>query len=63
MLSSLQEPDLQRIVERKIEGFSNAKIARQLQVTERTVERKLERIRRRWQATLDVDESPPDPNT
>jgi DNA-directed RNA polymerase specialized sigma24 family protein len=59
----LQEPDLQLIVERKIEGFSNAEIARQLQVTERTVERKLERIRRRWQATLDADKPGPNSST
>ncbi len=58
MLSSLSEPDLQQIVERKIEGFTSAEIARQLNVTERTVERKLERIRRRWQAMLDADEPP-----
>jgi RNA polymerase sigma factor (sigma-70 family) len=58
MLSSLQEPDLQQIVERKIEGFTSAEIARQLNVTERTVERKLERIRRRWQAMIEPDEPP-----
>ena len=36
------------IVVRKLEGFSNREISEELQCTERTVERKLEKIRNSW---------------
>ena len=40
---------LQQIVIWKMEGYTNAQIAADMDVTERTVERKLERIRKIWE--------------
>jgi DNA-directed RNA polymerase specialized sigma24 family protein len=42
---ALREPELRQIAQRKLEGCSNEEIARELQCTVRTVERKLGRIR------------------
>jgi RNA polymerase sigma factor (sigma-70 family) len=47
-LKALGDPLLRRIALRKLEGYTNQEIAGELDVTERTVERKLERIRARW---------------
>jgi DNA-directed RNA polymerase specialized sigma24 family protein len=54
LLGLLDDPRLVRIAELKLEGFSNGEIAAQLDVCERTIERKLNRIRARWS-----EESPP----
>src|SRR5262249_48825314 len=43
-------PMLRRIALRKLEGYTNKEIAGEIDATERTVERKLERIRARWEA-------------
>ena len=48
LIEQLPEETLQRIAQKKLEGFSNAEIANQLGCVERTVERKLERIRSIW---------------
>jgi ECF sigma factor len=45
----LREPQLRQIALWKLEGYTNAEIATQLDCTVRTVERKLERIRVYWQ--------------
>lgn len=42
------DEELRRIANWKLEGYSNAEIARQLGVVERTVERQLNLIRKRW---------------
>ena len=55
-LESLADSDLRQIALWRLEGYSNREIAAQLDCTERSVERKLERIRRKW-STCD-DEVP-----
>ena len=47
----LKDPNLRQIALWKLEGYTNAEIAAQLECTVRTVERKLERIRGYWEAT------------
>ncbi len=48
-LRALGDPVLWQIALRKLEGYTNKEIARELDdCTERTIERKLERIRARW---------------
>jgi DNA-directed RNA polymerase specialized sigma24 family protein len=42
------DQELRRIANWKLEGYSNAEIARKLGVVERTVERRLNLIRKRW---------------
>jgi RNA polymerase sigma factor (sigma-70 family) len=49
-LKALGDPMLRRIALRKLEGYTNKEIAGEIDATERTVERKLERIRARWEA-------------
>ena len=44
----LKDPGLHQIALWKLEGYTNAEIAEQLECTLRTVERKLERIRAYW---------------
>jgi len=48
MLEKLDDPMLQEIATRKMEGYSNDEIAGQLDCVTRTVERKLARIREIW---------------
>jgi DNA-directed RNA polymerase specialized sigma24 family protein len=47
-LLALNDAELRAVAQAKMEGFSNAEIATRLGVVERTVERLLSRIRRRW---------------
>ena len=47
-LSSLADPELRQIALARLEGFTNREIADRLDCTERSVERKLERIRSKW---------------
>lgn len=47
-LQALDEPELRQIALEKLEGWTNREIADRLKYTERTVERKLGRIRARW---------------
>lgn len=49
MLDKLDDPMLKSIALWKVEGYSNREIADRLQSVERTVERKLHRIRLLWQ--------------
>ena len=58
LMSLLPEPDLKRLVLLKLEGHTNEDVAEMLKVTRRTVQRKLERIRRIWLESNDL----PSPN-
>jgi DNA-directed RNA polymerase specialized sigma24 family protein len=49
----LTEPSLCTVARRKLEGYTNAEIAREIGCVEPTVERKLQRIRSIWSAELD----------
>jgi RNA polymerase sigma factor (sigma-70 family) len=49
-LAALADPGMRRIALRKLEGFTNREIAAELGVTERSVERKVQMIRNRWEA-------------
>jgi RNA polymerase sigma factor (sigma-70 family) len=51
-LQALPDVELRQIALRKLEGWSNREIADCKGCTERTVERKLERIRARWTADV-----------
>jgi DNA-directed RNA polymerase specialized sigma24 family protein len=48
LLGLLDDPSLRSVALWKMEGYTNAEIARKLGCVEPTVERKLQRIRRRW---------------
>jgi RNA polymerase sigma factor (sigma-70 family) len=52
-LQSLGSDELRRIALLRLEGFTNKEIADKLDCVERTVERKLERIRSKWSANDD----------
>ena len=47
-LHDLNSPELRLVAVWKMEGYSNAEIARKLGCVERSVERKLRLIRNRW---------------
>jgi DNA-directed RNA polymerase specialized sigma24 family protein len=49
LLARLQKPDLQAVALWKLEGYTNDEIAHRLGRKTRTVERKLEEIRRIWE--------------
>lgn len=53
LLGLLADPLLVRIAERKLEGHTNAEIAAQLDLCERSIERKLNCIRARWSEERD----------
>ena len=48
LMASLANDELRRVACMKLEGYDNGEIARELDVVERTVERRLQRIRREW---------------
>lgn len=48
LLAILPEDDLKQLVLLKLEGYTNEDAAERLNVTRRTIQRKLERIRRCW---------------
>jgi RNA polymerase sigma factor (sigma-70 family) len=52
-LASLADPELRQIALWRIEGFTNREIADQLDCTERSIERKLERLRSKWSSYAD----------
>jgi RNA polymerase sigma factor (sigma-70 family) len=52
-LASLADPELRRVALWRLEGYTNREIADRLDCTERSVERRLERIRKLW-ASYDV---------
>ncbi len=47
-LEALADPELRRIALWRLEGYTNREIADQLDCTERSVERRMERIRSKW---------------
>jgi DNA-directed RNA polymerase specialized sigma24 family protein len=49
-LRDLPEPDLRQVALMKLEGYTNREISEALQCGERTIERKLNLIRKRWEA-------------
>jgi len=53
LYSVLSEQDLRQLVTLKLEGYTNEEAADQLKVTRRTVQRKLERIRRIWLESIE----------
>ena len=54
LLGLLTDPVLNTIALRKMEGFTNVEIAAELGVVCRSVERKLNLIRRMWKAETDA---------
>lgn len=52
LLESLGDESLRRIAVFKLEGWTGSEIARELGITRRSVERKLERIRELWKKKL-----------
>ena len=57
LLMRLQDDELRRVATWKLEGYSNAEIAKKLSCVERTVERRLRIIRQTWQQLQDESES------
>ncbi len=57
-LESLANPELRQIALWRLEGYSNREIAERLHCTERSIERKLERIRSKWSVCDDGEPSP-----
>lgn len=53
LLKSLRDDTLRRIAIARLEGYSKPEIAKELEVSERTIDRKLELIRGDWQKRLD----------
>lgn len=53
LFAALPDDTLREVALKKLEGHQNAEIADQLSVTERTVERKLQRIRNLWTQEID----------
>jgi DNA-directed RNA polymerase specialized sigma24 family protein len=58
LVSQLPEPDLKRLVFLKLEGHTNEDAAEMMKITRRTVQRKLELIRRIWLESAEL----PKPN-
>lgn len=54
LLNNLDDPQLQSIAMWKVQGHTNLEIAQRLGCVERSVERKLHRIRLAWEAELTV---------
>jgi RNA polymerase sigma factor (sigma-70 family) len=52
-LQDLPEPDLRQVALMKLEGYTNREIADTLRCGERSVERKLNLIRKRWEAGME----------
>ena len=49
LVTALGDDTLRVIAQRKLEGFANEEIAEQLDVSTRTIVRKLARIRQEWE--------------
>ena len=58
LFQSLPEENLRCLAQMKLEGYQNAEIATQLGVSERTVERKLQRIRNLWTREFEQGDDP-----
>jgi DNA-directed RNA polymerase specialized sigma24 family protein len=52
LMSVLSDEQLRQIARRRLEGYSNAEIAQELEVIERTVERRLQLVRSLWSEEL-----------
>ena len=52
-LLALLDEDLRTVAVMKLEGFTNAEVAERFGIVERSVERKLARIRLEWDAAAD----------
>jgi RNA polymerase sigma factor (sigma-70 family) len=52
-LQDLPDPDLRQVALMKLEGYTNREIADALRCGERSVERKLNLIRKRWEAAVE----------
>jgi RNA polymerase sigma factor (sigma-70 family) len=52
-LQDLREPELRQIAVMKLEGYTNHEIAEALRCSERSIERKLSLIRKRWEASVE----------
>jgi DNA-directed RNA polymerase specialized sigma24 family protein len=52
LLGLLDDDSLRQIARLKLEGYTNEEIAERLGIVERTVERRLNRIRRQWMEAL-----------
>ena len=59
LLSSLGDVTLRQVAQWKMEGYTNDEIAQRLGRSTRSVERKLDLIRRRWQEVQEFDASLP----
>ena len=55
LLASLQDERLRTIATLVLHGFTNAEIAKKMEVTQRTIERKRLIIRRRWSKEFGID--------
>jgi DNA-directed RNA polymerase specialized sigma24 family protein len=55
-LEALDHPELRQIALWRLEGYTNREVADRLDCTERSVERRLERIRSRWRALDNASE-------
>jgi len=53
LLTCLEDASLQQVAQLKLAGYSNEQIARELDCVPRTVERKLRRIREKWEREWD----------
>jgi DNA-directed RNA polymerase specialized sigma24 family protein len=53
-LEALGDSELRRIALLRLEGYTNREIADRFDCTERSIERRLERIRSRWMAHEDT---------
>jgi RNA polymerase sigma factor (sigma-70 family) len=58
-LAGLRNETHRQVALYKMQGYSNREIAELLQSSERTVERSLQSIRKRWEKVVGVDESGP----
>ena len=52
LVTQVDDPTLKKVVFLKFEGFTNREIGEQLRLTERSIERKLQRIRKAWESSL-----------
>jgi len=58
LMAQLPDPDLKKLVRLKLEGHTNEDAAELMKITRRTVQRKLELIRRIWLESTEL----PKPN-
>ena len=58
VLANLDDDTLRRVALMRLDGYSNAEISQELQCVERTIERKLNVIRRVWRETDPAFEEP-----